>query len=159
MTFTYPVGSAIPGALTALLELATATFPYDSTIWFGKELTTFSEPVTFQITEIDGDQQPIEIGGRYRRDETFAFVCLLTCYDGEPQAYGELLSQVMSNFNLLALAIGDNPSLTAVGASVQVVRYSEVGNFIITTDTDSNGKSAVTLSFQVRCQQRVESLS
>lgn len=157
--FTLPVGSAIPGALAAFMALGAKTLPQDSTIWFGKELSVFSAPITLQITEITGDQGPAEIGGRYRREETFAFVCLLTAYQGGPQVFPDILASVMAQFNALALAVGNNPSLTAPGATVQVVRESQVGNFIITPTTDQNEMSAVTLSFALRCAQRVESLS
>lgn len=156
--FTLPVGSAIPGTLAAFMALATETLPDDSTVWFGQELPSFSAPVTLQITEITGDQAPAEIGGRYRREETFALVCLLTCYQGGPPDFVTILGNVTAQFVPLALAVASNPSLTAPGAAVQVARFCEVGNFIITPAGDQNGQSAVTLAFSLRCAQRVESL-
>jgi len=153
-----PIGSAIPGTLAAFMALATSTLPAGSTVWFGEELPTYSAPVTLQIIEITGDQIPAEIGPRLRREETFALVCLLTCYQGGAPDFPAALGNVTDNFNLLALAVGGNPSLTATGATTQVARYCEVGNFIITPRSDQNGLSAVTLAFSVRCQQRVESL-
>jgi hypothetical protein len=157
--FTLPVGTAIPGTLAAFMSLATATLPAGSTVWFGSELSTYSAPITLQITEITGDQIPAEIGPRYRREESFALVCLLTCYQGGPADFPTVLGNVMANFSLLALAVGNNPSLTASGAAVQVVRFCQVGKFIISPKTDGNGQSAVTLSFALSCAQRVESLS
>lgn len=156
---TLPVGSAIPGTLAAFMALAAETLPEGATVWFGEELGTYSAPVTLQITEITGDQQPAEIGARYRREETFNLVCLLTCYQGGPQVFPSVLGDVMAQFNALALAVGDNPSLTGPDDTVQVARYCQVGNFIITPNSDQNGMSAVTLSFALRCAQRVESLS
>lgn len=158
MSFTVPSGSAIPGALAAWMTLATDTLPDGSTVWYGEELPTYSAPVTLQITEIQGDQFPAEIGPRYRREETFSFICLLTCYQGGPQDFPAILGNVMTQFDALALAVGNNPSLTAPDASVQVVRYAQVGNFIISAVSDQNAQSAVTLSFRLNCAQRVESL-
>lgn len=161
-TPTLPVGSAIPGTLTAFMSLATAVLPTGSTVWFGEELPTYSTPVTLQITEIQGDQTPAEIGQRFRREETFQLVCLLTIYQGGPQdVFAPLLGQVMTQFNALALAVGNDPSLSAYApdSSVQTVRFCQVGNFIVTPATDGNGMSAVTLSFALRCAQRIESLS
>lgn len=160
-SLTLPVGSAIPGALAAFMALATATLPSGSTVWFGEELPTYSAPVTLQITEIQGDQNPAEMGGRYRREETFSLICLLSMYQGGAQDFPTIFGNVMAQFNALALAVGNNPSLIAYTAEpgVQPVRYAQVGSFIVTPNSDQNGQSAVTLSFALRCAQRVESLS
>lgn len=159
--FTLPVGSAIPGALAAFMALATATLPEDSTVWFGKELPSYSAPVTLQITQITGDQEADSIGQRYRREETFNLVCLLTCYQGGPPDFPAILGSVAVQFKALALAVGNNPDLSAFGTDpdVQPVRECQVGNFIVVPTTDQNGNSAVTYSFALRCAQRVESVS
>lgn len=154
-----PVGSAIPGALAAFMTMCTNVLPTGSTVWFGEELPSYSSPVTLQITEVTGTQEPAEIGRRYRREETFAFVCLLTCYQGGPQDFPTILQNVMDNFNLIALAVGNNPALSDPSAATQAARYCQVGNFIITPLSDQSGNSAVTLSFALNGAQRVESLS
>jgi hypothetical protein len=155
MSTPLPASSAIPGALIQMLAIAKAALPADTTIWWGKELSTYTSPLTFQITEITGDQQPAEMGPGYRREETFSLVCSLSSYQGGDQGQGALdgLNTVMLNFALISAAIGNNPNLN------QAVRFAQVGNFIISTDTDGNGTTAVTLDFQVRCEQRVLSLA
>lgn len=158
--FLLPTGSAIPGTLAAFMSLAETALPEGSTVYFGSELGAYSTPHTLQITEISGDQEPAEIGGRYRRDETFQLVCLLTYYNGGIANFPAALDTVMADFQSLAVAVSANPSLTGAldpdGSTVQVARYCEVGNFIITPQTDAKGLSAVTLSFALRCVQRVE---
>lgn len=162
-----PSTSAIPGALANLLAIATAVLPAETTVWFGAELPAFSAALTFQITEITGDQQPAELGNNYRREENFAFVCSLTSYTGGAQDYANtapagqgfvvLLQAVMADFALLAQAIANNPRLTFNGTDA--VRIAEVGNFHLHPETDDNGQSFVTLDFAVRCAQRVTSLT
>lgn len=159
-SFVLPVGTAIPGAVAAVMNVAQTNLPANATVYFGSELPSYSNPWTFQITEVSGDQAYDSIGPRYRREETFNLICLLTYYDGSNNFPG-LLATVMQQFTIIATAIGANPSLTdyTVPGVTQVVRVAEVGNFIVTPATDANGRCACTLSFNVRCAQRVESIS
>ena len=149
-----PASSAIPGALTQFMSVAAGALPEGTTVWWGEELTTYSTPVTLQITEITGDQSPAEIGPQYRREEKFNLVCTLSNYQGGDQAQAALdcITAVMSNFGLISAAVGNNPTLNGA------VRFAQVGNFILQPTTDSNGVTAVTLDFQVRCEQRILSL-
>lgn len=148
-----PSSSAIPGALIQALAIATAALPANTTIWYGAELPAYSAPLTFQITEITGDQAPAELGIQYRREEKFSLVCSLIAYNGGSPDFPQQLTDLMGSFGLLSKAIGNNPTLN------QSVRFAEVGNFVITAATDANGQSATTLDFAIRCQQRVNSLS
>lgn len=166
-SFVLPVGSAIPGTVAAFMSLCQEVLPTNATVYFGSALPAYTNPYTLQIVEVNGDQQAAEIGQRYRREETFALTCQLVYYDGSPQSptagpqFLDLTNKVMDAFQAIALAIGNNPSLTDYSTPdvTQVARYTEVGNFIVTPETDSNGRCAVILSFSLRCQQRVESLS
>jgi hypothetical protein len=148
-----PSSSAIPRALVQFLAVAAGVLPQGSTVWFGEELPTYTAPVTLQVSEITGDQSPAEIGGLYRREETFALVCSLTVFQGGSQDFPGLLGAVMDSFSLVSRAVGNNPSLNSS------VRYAQVGNFLVSPVTDPNGLSAVTLDFSVRCEARVNSLS
>jgi hypothetical protein len=148
-----PSGTAIPSALANLLTIATATFPVGTTVWFGATLPAYSAPLTFQITEITGDQSPAELGNNYRREEKFNLVCSLIAYAGGAPDFNAQLQSLMANFILLSQAIANNPTLSGA------VRYADTGNFIITPETDANSQSAVTLDFNVRCEQRVTSLN
>lgn len=149
-----PASSAIPGALTQFLAIAAAALPAGSTVWWGRELGTYSAPVTLQVSEISGNQNPAELGPAYRREEKFALVCALSCYQGgDPGAASlQTTAAVMANFALVSAAVGSNPSLNGA------VRFAQVGAFVLAPDTDGNGMTASTLEFQVRCEQRVRSL-
>lgn len=149
-----PASSAIPGALVNFIALAQSALGQSATVWWGKELETYSAPVTLQITEITGTQDPAEIGQSYRREETFQLICTLSVYQGGPQGTANIacLQEVMAQFALVSAAIGNNPTLSGA------VRFAEVKNFLLTPDTDGNGTTAVTLDFQVACSQRVRSL-
>jgi len=153
MSVTLPNSSAIPGALVQALAIATDAFPADTTIWYGADLPSYTAPLTFQITEITGDQEPAEIGQLYRREETFNLVCTLTTYTGGSPDFPSQLTDLMGSFALLSAAIGNNPTLNGA------VRFAQVGNFVVTPQTDANGQSATTLDFNIRCTQRVNSLS
>jgi hypothetical protein len=148
-----PSGSSIPGALAGALALAASTLPPDSTVYYGNELPAYSAPLTFQITEISGDQKVAELGPQYRREEVFALICTLVYYSGGAPDFPTQLDTLMANFVLLSLAIGNNPTLGGA------VRFAEVGNFHITSEIDRNGQGASTLDFSIRCQQRVTSLT
>jgi hypothetical protein len=145
------------------MALAASTYPTDGsvTIWFGSELPAYTAPLTFQITEITGDQVPADMGPNYRREETFQIVCSLIAYEGGVPNFTTMLTSLMTNFVLLSKAIANNPWLSTSGVNdnTAAVRFAEVGNFVITPETDANGKSAITLDFSVRCQQRVTSLT
>lgn len=148
-----PSGSAIPGALINVLSIATATFPDGTTVYYGEELPAYAAPLTFQITEITGDQVPAELGPNYRREETFALACSLSFYQGGVPDFASQLTDLMGQFILLSRAIANNPKLN------DSVRFAEVGNFIITSVTDSSGQGASNLDFSIRCQARVTSLT
>lgn len=148
-----PSSSAIPGALTQFIAIASAALPAGTTVWFGEELTTYTAPITLQITEITGDQNWAEMGPQYRREETFNLVCSLSCYQGGVPDNPALLGTVMGNFALVSRAVGNNPKLNGA------VRLAQVGNFMVSPATDAAGLSAMTLVFSVRCEQRVTSLS
>lgn len=148
-----PSGTAIPGALTQFMTIATAALPSGSTIWFGEELPTYTAPVTLQITEITGDQKPAEMGTQYRREETFGLVCSIVCYQGGEPDFPTILGNVTTNFVLVSQAVANNPTLNSA------VRFAQVGNFHIVPVTDANGMSAISLDFVIRCEQRVTSLN
>lgn len=153
MSVALPNSSAIPGALAQTLAIARAAFPANTTVWFGADLPSYSAPLTFQVSEITGDQQPAEIGQLYRREETFNLVCTLVTYQGGQPEFETQLPTLMESFALLSAAIGNNPSLNGS------VRYAQVGNFVVTAQVDANGMSVLSLDFNIRCTQRVNSLS
>lgn len=164
---TLPLESAIPGALANFLTVASTALPSGTTVYYGSAIP-YTTPYTLQVTEIAGNQEPATIGPYFRREETFALVCTLSYYQGgtgDPQGsngFVTCLSNVMSYFSTIALAVASNPTLDCTELSTGLgpaVRYAECGNFQLTPETDANGMVCVTLDFQVRCSQRVRSLS
>lgn len=148
-----PSTSAIPGALVQLLAIATAALPADTTVYFGPDQVTYTADLTFQVSEIPGDQDPAEIGVNYKREEKFSLVCSLIANQGGSVDFAVALTDLMGFFALLSIAVANNPKLNGA------VRFAQVGNFHIHPETDGNGRSAIYLDFAVRCEQRVTSLS
>lgn len=154
-----PSTSAIPGAVTNLLAIATAALPANTTVYFGAE-RAWNASLVFQISEITGDQQPAEMGTQYRREEKFDLICsLISCLGSAAvDDFSPALSTLMTNFRLFSMAVANNPRLTDSNGN-DAVRFAQVGNFHIHPETDANGQSAVYLDFAVRCEQRVTSLT
>lgn len=148
-----PSGSAIPGALAQLLAIATAALPDGTTVYFGPEQRAYTAPLTFQVSEIPGDQEPGPISPDFMREEKFSLVCSLIAYQGGVADFSGALADLMANFVLLSRAIANNPRLN------EAVRFAQVGNFHVHPETDANGFSATYLDFSVRCEQRVTSLT
>lgn len=147
-----PSQSAIPGALVQLMKVATAAFPPGTTVYYGEDLPAYTAPLTMQISEIVGDQSWAELGN-FRREEKWSFTCELITYTGGVPDWVAQLVSTFADFALLSLAIGTNPTLNGS------VRVAEVGNFVTSSDTDANAQGATHLSFSVRCEQRVTSLT
>lgn len=154
------IGAAVDN-LTALIasaipaELAGAPV----SVVFGP-LAEYVAPVTLQVLEVTGDQQPAEIGRDYRREETYTIVCEIVTWSGD-QDYGQRFRDALSCWNAVLGAVGDNPYLSASGVNdaSAAVRYAEVGNMSIIPDTDTAGQSRCSLQFHVRCSARVNSLA
>lgn len=156
-----PSGSAIPAALANTMAIVAQALPAGSTVYYGSELPAYTAPLTFQISEITGDQVPATLGANYTREENFNLVCSLIAYSGGVPDFVAQLQSLMANFVLLSRAIGNNPWLSTSGQndSTAAVRFAQVGNFHIAPETDPNGESATTLDFAIRCEQRVTSLT
>jgi hypothetical protein len=145
------MASAIPGTLSYFLTLATNTLPSDATVSFGAYKPLFEAPVTLQVTGITGDQEPAELGPNFRREETFSIECDLTSYAGD-QLQVNRLTEVFANFALLSVAVANDPTL---GSNV---RFAEVGDFTYVPGLDAKGQSIGSLTFAIRCSQRIDSL-
>jgi hypothetical protein len=148
-----PSGTAIPGATAALLSILTTAFAQDGTVLvqFGP-LPEYVPAVTIQITEVTGNQNPAELGPNYRREESFSIVCSIVTYEGD-QNFAAAMASAFSYFTQISPIIGNNPSLN------NTVRYAQVGNFHGEPDVTPKAQCIYTLDFNIRCTQRVESLS
>jgi hypothetical protein len=154
-----PSGTAIPGATAALINILTAAFANDSQVQvlFGP-LAKYVAPVTIQITETTGDQKPAELGPGYRREEKFNIVCSIVAYSGGDD-YMALMNQAYSYLIQVAPVIGNNPTLIDPATTLPTVRFAEMGNFAGSPEPDINNQPTYSIDFQVRCSQRVLSLS
>lgn len=150
-----PDGSAIPAAVLAVLSMASTSLSVSSgkaTVWFGKALPAYTNPITFQIMSVKGNQVPAEMSPGYRREETFMMYCQLIAYQGDTQ-FQTILQNAFTAWDTIALMIGNNPTLNFT------VRFAEVKNMSVTADADNLGKGAIVISFNIACQQRVHSLT
>jgi len=142
-------------AAQSYFNMLTALFP-NYTVWVGAELGVFQTPTTIEINGVTGDQQPAELGPNYRREETFSIHCKITVFAGEgstPTDFLNRMDDTWTVFNAIEVAVANNPTLT------QVVRYAECGDMDYVPTTTQNGSAMGQLTFEVRCSQRVTSLS
>jgi len=146
------MASCIPAATPQLLSIITTALPSNAYVWVGKELGVFSAPVTFELNSITSDQQPAALGPDYKREETFEFNCRLTSFQGDTDQQSRL-QEVYVNLALIEVAIGNNATLN------NTVRFAEIGAGEYQPDTNGSGGSIGTLAFQIRCSQRITSLT
>lgn len=142
-------------ATQSLFSILSGLFPLD-TVWLGTELGVFQTPTTIEINGITGDQQPAELGPNYKREETFAIHCKITVFSGEGSTSTDFLNRMSDTwavFDAIEIAIANNYTLT------NVVRYAEIGETDYMPTTTQNGSAMGQLTFEVRCSQRVTSLS
>ncbi len=146
------MSSSIPGAVAYFLQLAGTALPASAYVYFGVELPKYTAPVTLQVTGITGNQQPAELGPSYKREETYSILCELTSFAGD-QDFPTRLSEVMDNWALITVAVAGDPTL---GGNV---RFAECGDMDFSPKSDIKGFSLGSLTFDVRCSQRITSLT
>ena len=155
--------TAIPGTITYLVTLFGTAYPMDANnvpvlVWFGTELAAYSSPTTIEINGVDlADQEPAELGPNFKREETFTVKCKITVFNGEgANGTPDFLARMTDCFAVwkpLVIAVANDPTL---GGNV---RFAENGEMIYTPTTDGSGRAMGSLTWGVRCQQRVTSLS
>ena len=148
------MSSSIPGTMTYFLQLMRTTLPTSppTTIHFGKELSVYQAPLTFQCIGWHGNQVPAELGPSFRREEHFSIMCILSSLGGD-QNWETRQTEVMNAFQLITVAIANDGTL---GGNV---RYAEPGNFMFTPEPTKQGRSLGSLAFDIRCSQRIASLT
>lgn len=147
------MASSVPNAVAAFISIATNALPSDALVWFGKPLGVYTAPITLQILGVsDGKQEIVVMGPDYKREEDYLIQCLLTSFAGNSDFQGRM-TEVFSNYLLLSVAIGNNPTLN------QTVRFAQITEFTYVPDADASGKSLGSLSFGVECQARISSLT
>src|SRR5262249_52705136 len=146
------MSSVIPSAVPQFITIARGVMPQDAFIWFGRQMSVFSAPLTLQVISVTGDQEPADLGPEYRREETFEIHCVLTAFAGDDD-HPSRMREVFDQFKVISIAVASNYTLN------NTVRFAEVGDFNYLPDNDSSGKSIGSLAFQIRCSQRITSLT
>lgn len=155
--------TSIPGAVNYLFTLFQTAYPIDANnvpvmVWFGTELGAFSAPTTIEINGIDpGDQEPAELGPNYKREETYAIKCKISVFSGSgangATDFLARMNDVFTVWKALEIAVANDPTL---GGNV---RFAEFGDMAYEPTTDGSGRATGCITWCVRCQQRVTSLS
>lgn len=147
------MASVIRPARIALMAIATATFPDDTTIWYGKRLAVFNAPLTFQVYGWAATRVEEELSPRYRVDEQFDFSCCISSFEGD-QDFDARELECMTQFDALTIAVNNNYTLN------NTVRWAHPTDYEFIPDTTAaQGQSMGTLDFKIHCEQRIESLS
>lgn len=147
------MSSSVPAAVSAFLSIAQAALPVTSLVWFGKPLGVYTAPLTLQVYGVhDGMQEIMTMGPDYKREETYEIQCLLTSWAGD-QDFTSRMTEVYSAFQLITVAIANNPTMN------QTVRFAQVHTFDYIPDADASGRSLGSLDFTINCQQRISSLT
>ncbi len=154
--------TSIPGAVNDLINKFSTAYPYDQNnipvyVWFGTELGAYSAPVTIEINGIEPVlREWAELGPNYRIEEDYSIRCKITVFMGSGTAVSDFLnsmSAVFAVWNALEMAVANDPTLSG---SVRLSWFDEV-NYEPTTD--GSGRAMGTITWVVRCQARISTLS
>jgi hypothetical protein len=153
--------TAVPATIQALIGIFGAAAPLDPNnrpimVWYGRELGVFSEPTTIEINGVSQTQSPAELGPTYRREEEFYVHCKVSVFSGEGADSQDHVNRMIEAWNVwkaLEVAVANNPTLNGN------VRYAEMVSVDDLPSTSPRGSAMHQLSFELRCEQRVTSLS
>lgn len=154
--------TSIPNAVNYLYDLYTATWQYDPNnipvyYWVGVELGAYSAPATVEINDVgEVTREWAVLGPRYEIEEHYAITCKLTYFTGqgtEPSDYLTTMNTVFTGWGQLEIAVANDPTL---GGSVRLCWFDEC-NYEPTTD--GSGRACGTVTWLVRCEARVTTLS
>jgi len=151
------MASSIPGAVQALITmmdpLQGGVLPAGTQVWFGLPLSRYIAPVTLQITSVRIEQDDIVVlGPSYRHEEVYSIECILTECFGDGNHLQRFLD-VFTTYNTIETTIANNPTLNQ---NVRVAIPEKTG---YSPTADQKGLPVGTLTFEIRCEQRVNSLS
>lgn len=159
------MSSSIGPAVRNFITLMTAVLPNDCTIALMKDQPKFTGTLTLQITDVIGDQEWAELGPEYKREETFHIMCKLTSFAGDQDEVARL-TEVTDAWSTVTVAVANDMQLTGVPggdpdnfARTPAVRLAEVGEMEFMPEVTSSGKSVGCLTFAVKCQQRITTLT
>ena len=153
--------TAVPNTIQALVSIFQAAAPMDLNnrpimVWYVRELGVFAEPTTIEINGVSQTQMPAELGPTYRREEEFIVHCKLTIFSGEGADSVDHINRMVEAWNvwkLLEIAIANNPTLNGN------VRFAEMSSVEDLPSSTPRGTAMHQLTFEIRAEQRVTSLS
>jgi hypothetical protein len=153
--------TAVPSTIQAIVSIFAIANPIDSNnrpimVWYGQELGVFAEPTTIEINGVSMTQEPAELGPNFRREEEFLVHCKITVFSGEgtsDQDHFNRMNDAWTIWKALQVAVANNPTLN------NNVRYAEFVSVDDLPTTTPRGNAMHQLAFELRCEQRVSSLS
>jgi len=146
------MSSSVPLAVPAFVALATTALPTGFQIKEGSIFSPYIAPQALLITGIHfTDDTYAELGPTYRHEEHYNIECALSASQGvDDQA--SLLQTVYALYKPLAVTVASHPDLTST------VRLGWCRQLDYAMGYDSKGLAVGTLTFEVECQARVDSL-
>jgi hypothetical protein len=158
--------SSIPAAIDYLLQAATKA--YGTTVQVmdgppisGTESTAQDQlwigysPVSPDLPAVAGDQDFAALGAR-SRNETYAIVCCLVQWSGDPtmQSLRDSAFALLGTFELLLRGTGGNPGDCTLGGAVL---FSQLAGGIEVVPTEDTTGAGLAIQFHVRCRARLTS--
>ena len=138
--------------------------PSGSQVIYRKFMPRYIAPLTLQVSEVHGEQEPAEMSPGYRREERYDMHCCLSYTSGGTQDADFLYAfdQVFNNFTLIETTIANNPWLSVApvpGPGNGPVRFAQTIQLDYVPNADTYGKIVGELTFTVHCEARVSSLT
>lgn len=156
------MASAVPAAVNNFMTLATAVLPTtECTIVLSSFWPKYTAPLTFRIIGVSDDQEWNELGPNYKREEAFNIMGELTTWAGDQDTVTRM-NDVWTYWNLLEVAVGNDPQLTGVVGGTGhagAVRVAEFKNINFTPEASANGGSIGKITFSLACKQRITTLT
>lgn len=162
MTYTPAHITSIPGAIADLVTVFGNACPYDPnnepiTVWLGAELGVFAAPTTIEINGVDAVlREWASLGPDYMIEEQYSIKCKLSIFVGEGSAITDFLGVMNSAWSIwetLEIAVANNPTLDG---NVRLCWFDET-NYEPTTD--AMGRAMGVISWVIKCEARVSTLS
>lgn len=149
------MASSAKAAKNALLAVAAAALPSGATVKFDSNADVFIAPQSMLITGITWNQDAYaELGPTYRHEEHYNLECAMWSAYGDSDQDARMDEVMDTMYVPLQIAIASNPTLngTVRLAWCRLLDYSP-------THDPMKGWAIGSLTFEVQCQARVNSLS
>lgn len=159
------MSSSIPLAVANLVTMLDpnqgGTLPAGSQVFVQKYMPRFIAPLTLQIMEVHGKQEPAEMSPGYRREEMYDIHCCLSYAEGDNN-YTNAFNQAFAAFKTIETTIGNNPWLSVAaqpGPGNGAVRFAQIEAEDYVPNADIKGLVVGEIEFTVNCQARITSLT